>query len=1035
MATPAEICIRRPVATCMIFLSCLVLGAISARLLPLEYFPEVDIPFLFVDMRYPGSTPDEVERTVVRPAEESLATLKGIQFMNSRSSSEGGQVFIAFDWREDLAIKAVEAREKIDAIRSELPDDLRRVNVFKFNTQDEAVLTLRISSELDLSESYDLLTRNLVRPVERVPGVARVELQGVEPKEIRIELIADRVGAQGIDLNQLNQLLSNSNFAVSAGTISAGDLRYRVTPIGEFESIQEVGNLIINERGTRLSDIADIIYEPQRRNYSRHLDQRYAVGLEIYKERGANLVEVAKKVLDAVELAGKNPEMQGIRLFFLNNQAEGVVDSLSDLLRAGLLGALLSIFVLYLFLRNLSTTLMVALAAPISITIALGVMYLAGLSLNILSMMGLMLAVGMLVDNAVVVSESIFTEREKTQVDATTAAVIGVRKVGLAVLAGTLTTMAVFLPNLFGDMDQIKIFLQHVAMAICISLLASLIIAQTLIPMISSRVKPPKNSQGKESMAWLKERYARFLSWTLKHRWLAWSGIFAILFSWAIPLSFVEQDMFPETQDRQLFLRYNLDTQYPLNVIKPAVDKIEDYLYGNQEKFEIKAVYSYYDENGTAQSTVLLTDDAEAIKSSPEIKEMIMENLPKIAIGVPSFDQNRSAGAEGVSITLTGESSQVLRQLGDNVRTVLSQIDGLRDIQLDTTAGERELSVQVDRERALRYGFSAQSVAQSISVALRGSQLNEFRGPKGEIPMTLKFRGADSQNIEQLSALILQAPDGERIKLSSLAEISVRTGPDTINRQDRETGLGIKATLKDITMDEVRPEIEKIMDALVLPPGYDWKFGRGFEFQDDTAQEMVKNIFLAILFIYLIMAALFESLIHPLSIVTGIIFSIIGVYWFFLLTGTVFSLMAFIGILILIGVVVNNGIVLIDHINQLRREGMGRSEAIVAGGRDRLRPILMTVATTVLGLLPLCVGTTQIGGNGPPYFPMARAIVGGLVFSTVISLCVLPTIYASLDDLRRWSARCITTAKTPMKKRLFKSKRWVNAKPDTQSET
>jgi HAE1 family hydrophobic/amphiphilic exporter-1 len=994
----------------MLFVSCLVLGGISAKLLPLEYFPSLDVPFLFVDMQYPGSTPTETERLITRPAEEALATLKGVKFINSSSSPEGSQVFMLFDWQSDLTIKAVEARERLEAVRDQLPSDLRRINVFKFNTADEAMLTLRISSDRDLSEAYDMLVRNLVRPIERVPGVARVQLQGVERKEIRINLIADEVEAQGINLNQLNATLRTANFAASAGLVNEGNRRYRVNPIGEFRSVDEVRNLVINQRGTRLSDIAEITYEPGERNYARHLDQKYAIGLEIHRERGANLVHVAEMVLREVAKAGENREMQGIQLFFLENQAEGVVESLGDLLSAGLLGMFLSLLVLYFFLRNLVTTLMVALAVPISITIALGAMYMMGLSLNVLSMMGLMLAVGMLVDNAVVVSESIFTERENHPGDPVAASVSGVRMVGLAVLAGTLTSMAVFLPNLFGEMDQIQIFMQHVAAAICISLAASLILAQTLIPLIASKVHVPSQQSKNRGIERFKDRYARFLDWTLGHRWWAWGGIIAILLSVGIPGALVEQDMFPEEVDRDLFLRFNLDTKYPLAKIKPAVDLIEDYLYENQEEFEIRAVYTYYDENGNAQSSILLTDEDEAIRSSTVIKEAIREGLPKIAIGRPSFDQNRSGGAEGVTLSIVGDSSEMLLDLSNDVVFALSQIKGLQDIKTNAGAGDREVAVKVDRDRASLYGFSASEVATSIAVALRGSQLSEFRGPDGEVPLTLRFRDSDTQNVDQLKTLKLKAADGTSVPMTSLVTFSVRTGPLTIQRNDRETALQISATLNDTTMDEVRKEIEQTLDAFNFPAGYSWKFGRGFEFNDDTAEKMLTNILLAILFIYLIMAALFESMIHPLSIVSGIIFSVVGVYWFFLLTGTTFSLMAFIGILILIGVVVNNGIVLIDHTNQLRRTGMLRRQAIVQAGRDRIRPILMTVGTTVLGLLPLCIGSTQIGGDGPPYFPMARAIVGGLMFSTVISLCVLPTIYSTMDDLSLWASARVKRA-------------------------
>ncbi len=1002
--TPAQFCIGRPVATAMIFLSLLVLGGLSARLLPLEMFPSIDAPFLFIDMRYPGSTPRETERLITRPAEEALATLKGVEFINSNSTPEGSQVFMAFEWGKDTTVQAVEARERLDAIRDELPADLRRINVFKFNTSDEAMLTLRISSQRDLSESYEMLTRNLVRPIERLEGVARVELEGVEPREIRIELSADRVDALGINLGELNTRLQAANFAASAGLINEGGQRLRVNPIGEFRSIEEIRRLVINNRGTRLGDVADISFEPKERTYERHLDQNYAIGLSIHRERGANLVATAERILRQVAESGTNEEMKGIELFFLENQAEGVLTSLRDLLSAGLLGALLSMVVLYLFLRNMVTTLLVALAVPISITVALGAMFLSGFTLNILSMMGLMLAVGMLVDNAVVVSEAIFTEREKTPNDPVGSAERGVSSVGLAVLAGTLTSMAVFLPNLFGEMDQIKIFLQHVAFAICLSLLMSLVIAQTLIPLVTTRVKAP----AERGVTWidrLKQRYAGFLAWTLGHRWPAWGAIFLILFSVAIPMSLVKTDMFPSEEDRDLFLRYNLDQRYPLDKVRPAVDLIEDYLYANKERFEIDKVYTYFSEDGEAQSSILLKDVDSAKLSSEKIKEMIREDLPKIAIGKPSFDQQRSAGAEGVSLSITGESSERLAELADDVVFALSQIRGLEDVKTDLGAGDREVSVTVDRDKAARYGISAQAVAQAIAVALRGTQLSEYRGPDGEVPVTLRFSESDTQTVDHIQSLKLTANNGQEVPLSALVRLAVRSGPRNISRQDRETGLGITATLNNKTMDQAREDIKQVMDQMQFPPGYGWKFGRGFQFNNDTANKMVINILLAILFIYIIMAALFESVLHPLSIVSGIIFSVVGVYWFFLLTQTTFSLMALIGILVLIGVVVNNGIVLVDHINQLRRGGMLRSDAVVQGGRDRLRPILMTVGTTVLGLLPLCIGTTQLGGEGPAYFPMARAIVGGLVFSTVISLCVLPTIYVSLDDLGLWAKR------------------------------
>ncbi|NNK37278.1 MAG: efflux RND transporter permease subunit, partial [Xanthomonadales bacterium] len=612
--SPARFALRRPVTIIMVFVSMVAVGLVSARLLPLEFFPAVDIPFIGIQVPYQGSTPEEVEREITRPVEEVLATLSGIRRLESESTAEGASIEVVFDWGEDVAVKAVEARERVEAIRDQLPDDVRRINVFKFNLTDQPVLRLRISSERDLSGAYDLLMRRLIRPLERLPGVARVTLEGIEPREVRIELIADRVAAHGIDLIELQQQLQQVNFSDSAGLIRDSDTRYRVNPRGEFRSVEEIGELVIRADGLRLGDIAEIRYDSQRRTYARHLDRKYAIGVSVFKESGANLVDVGRLALDEVERIGRTPEMQGIKVFFLDNQAEGVTESLSELLKAGMIGALLSLVVLYFFLGHVQTTLMVSLAVPVALTITLGVMYFLGLSLNILSMMGLLLAIGMLVDNAVVVTESIHREHENTPGDPEGAAIRGVRAVGLAVAAGTLTSAAVFLPIIFGEQDDISIFLTHVAAAIVVSLTVSLFIAQTIIPLMATRLDQPASDRQNRWVGALKRRYVRLLKWTLVHRWAAAGLVILALASAAVPMTLVETDMFPQDETRRLFLRYHLDGHYPLAKIKESVDRIEEYLYANQERFEIRAVYTYYDEQGNATSSILLTDDDEAIR-------------------------------------------------------------------------------------------------------------------------------------------------------------------------------------------------------------------------------------------------------------------------------------------------------------------------------------------------------------------------------------------------------------------------------------
>ncbi|MEO0972475.1 MAG: efflux RND transporter permease subunit, partial [Pseudomonadota bacterium] len=877
---------------------------------------------------------------------------------------------------------------------------VQRIMVFTGSLGDQPILNLRISSERDLSDAYTLLERELKRPIERLPGVSKVDLEGVEPREVRILLDADRVAAYGVDLSALVELLRKSNFAVSAGRITDAGQRLSLRPQGEFRSLDEVRSIPV-KGGVRLGDIATVELTAPERDYGRHLNGNYAIGLAVFKQTDANMVEVADRVMEEVARIGEKPMMRGIDLFELENQADGVKTSLRDVLRSGLIGAVLAIAVLYLFLRQLTTTLIVTLSVPFSLLITLGAMYFFGLTLNILTMMGLMLAVGMLVDNAVVVTESVFRHRHAHPDDPSGTTLRGVQEVGVAVLAGTATSIIVFLPMIFGTKAEITIFLSHVAVTIVVSLLASLLIAQTLVPMLAARVPPPPASSEGGLMRVLTARYVDFLDASLRRPWLSLLAIVLIVASVAAPLNFVKFDLWPEAGSRRLNLQYHLDGTYPVERTEALVDEIEAYLDSRRDEFEIRDVYSYFDTR-QAQSSILLVPKEEAKLSSIEIRKRIEEGLPELAIAKPSFEWERDGSNEGFSLQLSGDSMDVLSPLSAELARVLSTVEGLRNVRTDARSGDEEVQIVVDRERAIKYGLSPQIVAASVSTAMRGENLREFRSNDGEIDMRLAFRDTDKADIASLRQLPLYATNGEQIVLAAVADLRVVRGARQIQRVDRATAAVITADLEEVSLDEVKPRIEALMAQFELPPGYRWKFGRGFEQNDETGQIMLVNTLLGIASIFLVMAALFESTLLPMSIITSIVFAIIGVFWFFMLTGTPFSFMANIGILILIGIVVNNGIVLVDHINNLRLQGVGRREAVLAAGRDRLRPILMTVATTVLGLLPLAVGDTQVGGNGPPYYPMARAIIGGLVFSTVISLLIVPRVYVWFDQLDNW---------------------------------
>lgn len=1002
-----DLSIRRPVSTLMIFVSLVVVGFIATRLVPLEFMPNITFPGAFVQLPYPNSTPKEINENIARPIEEVLATLSSVDRINSNSGEDNAGVVVIFKQGTDINLKAIEMKEKIESIRNQLPDDFEYYQIFKFQDGDDPTLQLRISSERDLSNAYDLLNRNLKQRIERIPGVGQVTLYGVEKKEIRVELDPDRITSYNIDLNELSNRLQQANFSISAGKITDSGLRYMVRPLGDLNGVEDIENLIVAQNNIRVKDIATVKYTSPERNYARHLDMKYAVGLDITKESTANTVEVVDEVLAEIDEIGKRPEMQGIEIYQMFNQADGILSSLRELFNAGMIGALLSILVLYIFLRHVGTTLIVATAVPFSLIVTLGFFFFLDISLNILSMMGLMLAIGMLVDNAVVVTENIHRYQRKLK-DPKQASILGAKQVAIAVTAGTLTSIIVFLPNVVNE-SFISQHMYFIGMAIIISLLASLLISLTVIPLLTSKIKPPKESKKETFIDKMSVKYSALLGWLLERRKISVLFITLLFFSGAIPLSFMSVDMFPRVEERQLNLEYNLNASYTLETVKESVDRMEKYLYDNQDKFEIESVYTYY-EPEYAGSTINLIPDNEAEKSVTEIKDEIEKDLPKIAIGQPGFEYISRNSSEQVRVFVQGESMDVLEDLAEQVEWRLGQIEGFADVRSEAETGSDEIRLTVDHNRARNFGLTSSAVANMVSGAMRGQTIQRIRGPESEIDVVLAFQDVNRQTLDDLQNLPISVGNNQTVKLATLANFDQSPGSGRIFRENRKTSLGIGVNLDGIPSDEARTEISKVMNQIIYPTGYSWSYGRSFDNDMEAMNVMLFNIGIAFFLIYLIMASLFESLLYPTSVISCIFFGVVGIFWFFFITGTNFDLMAFIGILILMGIVVNNGIVLIDHINHLRTEGLSRRDAVIQGGRDRMRPILMTAATTVLGLIPLCIGTTQIGGEGPPYFPMARAIVGGLTFSTIVTLLVLPSIYVILDDISVWSRRVIRAA-------------------------
>jgi len=999
--------LRRPVTTLMTFIAIAMIGVIATWFLPLELFPDIRFPGIQITIPYAGSTPEEVEQLITRPAEEAIATLSGIKEIRSTSSETGAQLIVFFQWERDPSAVGFEVRTKLESIRHEFPPSANRILTQMFAAGDDRVLAVRISSQEDLTRQYDTLDRYLKKPLERLDGVARVSLEGVEPLELRILVDPVRLAAYGVDIARLRDSLEGANFSVSAGEVTGGAQRFLVRPIGEFRTIDDVRNFIVTGN-VRLHDIADVNMVTPDLTVGRHLNGRPGVGLDVFKSTGANIVDVADRVMAVVEEQRKLPQLQGIQIIVLQNQSENIRTSLTDLRNAGLIGAGLALIVLFLFLRDWPTTLIVGLAVPFSLLITVAAMYFLGFSLNILTMMGMLLAIGLLVDNAVVVTESIFRHRQVPGAEALASTLAGVSEVGLAVLAGTLSTVIVFLPIIFGKESEISIFMVHVAVPIVVAMLASLLVAQTIIPTLTARFPPPPAIKAGSYFARVQGWYLQRLDWMFSHKW--WSALFVVATVLSpVPLfatGLVKMDMFPQDASDRLYLPFHIEGTYPLARVEEAVTRVEKYLEDNKERFGIDLIYSHFEPDDASSVIRLKPKDQLPMKPRDLMKE-IEKGLPEIIIGKPSFRFDEDMSQTGsFSMRLTGESTEELVSLAHTVVQRLRDVKGFDSVRTTAKAGEHEIQVMVDRERAARLGLSPQAVAQTIAVAMRGDPLKEFRADDREIQMRLAFRADNRQTLEDLAATPLYLPDGTRSSLGAVANFRIDQTARTIDRVDRLTSVVIEGILSEKTsLDDVKKGVEAVMKEFPLPPGVGWQYGRSVEDSDDTAQTMQTNILLAVALIFLVMASLFESLLYPISILTSIVFAIVGVFWGLAITQTPVSFMAMLGIMILIGVIVNIGIVLIAHVIDLRKEGMSRHEAIIEAARHRLRPILMTTVVTLLAMLPLAIGHTQIGGDGPAYYPMARALMSGLFFGSVTSLFFVPLFYVWLDDLNNWRQR------------------------------
>ncbi|MEM9460315.1 MAG: efflux RND transporter permease subunit [Myxococcota bacterium] len=1007
-----RLAITRPVTALVLLVVLMLLGGIAIQRVPLAFLPEVDVPIIMIEVPHPDKSPRQIEREIVEPVEDALSTLSGIKSLRSSATADGASFVLEFEWGESIDVIRMQVTEKLDGVRARLPEGARRMTVASFNTADIPVVEARISADgVDLSASYPLLEAHVLDPLRRIPGVARVQIDGVKPRQVYVDLVADRILEHQVDVGALVERLQTASAQVVLGEVGDGGQRLTVRGEGSLHSLEGLGRLPIGIGDLRLRDIAEISYEEPPIGYGRHLGGEYAVGLSVYKESTANTVEVVDAVRAVIEgEIDTDPMLEGVHLLVWDDQAEHIRAGIEGLERAGLIGALMAVVCLYAFLRRLDSTLIVALSIPFSVVVACGALYFLGKTLNLLSMMGLMLGIGMLVDNAIVVLESIDRKRDE-EPDLRRAALLGARSVTAAVTVATATTLIVFLPLVLGGASELTVWLREVGVTISLALGCSLLSSLTLIPLMSTRLlRARARETPRRRASWVERTYGAVLGWTQRHPWWAALGLVVSLGAGVFPLAAeqVKVQPFSGQVNERLSIGYEFTDFHYKSEAERVVSQVEAYLDEHRERFGISEIYSYFAENQAG--TVIVLDRADlddvGIKA---LRAEIREGLPTLVGAKAKFYEDADAGGSSTyfSVQLYGRESDELERIAGQVRGLLEPIDGVQDISTSFQHGRDEIEVVVDREVAQRQGITAEDAAQTFGFTLGGLPLPRFRDGQREVDTWLALRIEDRAGLDDLRAIRFPVPEGLPVRLGDISEFRTVKTPMTIERENRRTNASVRATYEGEDWMAVRERIEEQMNALALPNGYDWSWDRWTLERDSQGEQMGVNFLLALALVYIVLASQFESLTQPLAIVLSIVFALPGAAWMLMVTDTPLNLMAQIGLLILMGVVVNNGVVLLDRVNQLRAQGCERHEAFVRAGRDRLRPIVMTATTTVLGLVPLAVGGSAVGGLF--YFPLARAVMGGLLSGALLTLLALPLLTTGLEGLaargrRGWRA-------------------------------
>ncbi len=1014
--------VERRVTMMMVLAGILVLGWMSLKRLPLEFLPAFSSSSISVSVNYPSSAPQEVERLIVHPLEDAFSDISGIETIAANASADSGSVRLTFIDGTDMDMAAVDVRDRLDRVRHRLPEDVDRVRIRRFQSTDIPIMRFHVSSAMERQKLFDFMENVLQRRLERLEGVAQVEISGLRTPQVQVNLDPARMQAHRVSVRDLVSQLRSENRNLSAGKITDGRRELVVRAIGEFAGVDEVRTMPIGKDGLVLADVADVDYTYPRQDDFNFLNGVESMTVRVNKVSTANLLGVVDRVRAELDAIAALPEAAGINVRIYSDFSTDVRMGLAQLRNAGLFGAGLAIMAVFLFLRRFRTTALIAVAIPVSVVGTFVMMYflraakLSDITLNVVSLAGLMLALGMLVDNSVVVIESIFRHRNEWGQDAKTAALRGTADVALPITAATVTTLCVFLPVIFFDSGgRMQIYLKSIATTVSIVIAVSLFVALTIVPLAATVFLKKQEARSSTEPGWLTRTYGRVLAFTLHHRLLFMVVIVSLLWGAIELFGSIERSFSARSEERQVTLHVDTPRQYSLEQTEALYAELYELFDTHREELEIQDITYSYDRStgrsrgghrGDRRFTFFLVDEEESSLTTYDVRERVRGMLPvKAGVGLRIAQGEGRGGSTGVEVQISGEDPVVLGLLTDRLVERLQALETIRDVDTSLDSGDKEIRVEVNRERVLAAGLSSQVVASTVSNSLSSRPVSQYKTGDREVDIVVQYAEDERETLDQLKNVPVFA-NGSQVPLGSMADFQLVPGPRNIERENRRSMIQItaNATSPRATFAALGV-IRQTMTEFSMPPGYEWSFGRWSRINEKDAETGWFAFGFAIVLVYLLMAALFESFAQPFTIMFSVPFALLGVAVVLKLTDQPLDTMSNIGLIILLGVVVNNAIVLIDHINQLRSRGMSREEAIITGGRHRLRPILITAVTTLLGLAPLVAPIIlpqwfgPLEGRAGTWAPIGLVIMGGLTTSTFLTLLIIPTVYTLMDDL------------------------------------